>query len=186
MRPGLPCVTTHYSKHFFQWCVFVSAPQVSQSSGYFELQLVSVANDNGERANGECCDGPRNPQDRRCTRDECDTYFRACLKEYQTEVNPSGDCTYGSNTTRVLGGNTFSFLGGGGSGGGRLDEAGKIVIPFKFAWPVSDRARLPVKGRCLGIAQERAMGGVEAFSLGRGGGLQANLLSRGPPWASRI
>ncbi|XP_075893635.1 protein jagged-2b isoform X2 [Nelusetta ayraudi] len=100
--------------------------KVSQSSGYFELQLVSVVNENGERADGECCDGPRNPQDRRCTRDECDTYLRACLKEYQTEVAPRGDCNFGSGTTPVLGGNTLSFQGAKG---------GKIVIPFKFAWP---------------------------------------------------
>lgn len=114
--------------------------QVSQSSGYFELQLVSVVNDNGERADGECCDGPRNPLDRRCTRDECDTYVRACLKEYQADVAPRGDCSFGSGSTPVLGGNTFSFLGA--KSGGRADEAGRIVIPFKFAWPVS--APLPV------------------------------------------
>lgn len=115
-------------------------PQVSQSTGYFELQLISVENENGELADGECCDGPRNSQDLRCTRDECDTYFKVCLKEYQTEVVATSTCTFGSGSTHVLGGNTFSFHGAK-SGANRADETGRIVIPFQFAWPVSVTSR---------------------------------------------
>lgn len=106
---------------------------MSQSTGYFELQLITVENVNGELADGECCDGSRSSQDLRCTRDECDTYFRVCLKEYQMEVTTSGPCTFGAGSTQVLGGNMFSFR----SNGNKVDEAGRIWIPFKFAWPVS-------------------------------------------------
>uniref|UniRef100_A0A1A8HC73 Delta-like protein n=1 Tax=Nothobranchius korthausae TaxID=1143690 RepID=A0A1A8HC73_9TELE len=106
--------------------------EVSRSTGYFELQLISVENPNGELADGECCDGARSSQDLRCSRDECDTYFRVCLKEYQIEVNTGGTCTYGSESTHVLGGNMFSF-----KSATKNNEAGKVVIPFQFAWPRS-------------------------------------------------
>ncbi|XP_020495587.3 protein jagged-2b isoform X1 [Labrus bergylta] len=108
--------------------------EVSQSTGYFELQLISVENVNGELADGECCDGSRSSLDLRCTRDECDTYFKICLKEYQTEVNTNGACTFGSGSTHVLGGNMFSFKGANNNPN-KIDEAGKILIPFQFAWP---------------------------------------------------
>uniref|UniRef100_A0A1A8JSD7 Delta-like protein n=3 Tax=Nothobranchius kuhntae TaxID=321403 RepID=A0A1A8JSD7_NOTKU len=106
--------------------------EVSRSTGYFELQLISVENPNGELADGECCDGARSSQDLRCSRDECDTYFRVCLKEYQIEVNTGGACTYGSESTHVLGGNMFSF-----KSATKNNEPGKVVIPFQFAWPRS-------------------------------------------------
>ncbi|KAM7367654.1 hypothetical protein PAMP_013939 [Pampus punctatissimus] len=107
---------------------------VSQSTGYFELQLISVENVNGELADGECCDGSRSSEDLRCTRDECDTYFKVCLKEYQMEVTTSGPCTFGAGSTQVLGGNMFSFKGAKNNPN-KIDDAGKILIPFKFAWP---------------------------------------------------
>lgn len=109
---------------------------MSQSTGYFELQLISVENVNGELADGQCCDGSRGSQDLRCTRDECDTYFKICLKEYQMEVATTGTCTFGAGSTQVLGGNTFSFKGVKNNPN-KIDEAGKILIPFQFAWPVS-------------------------------------------------
>lgn len=119
--------------------------QVSQSTGSFELQLISMENRNGERADGECCDGARHPQDQRCTLDECDTYLRACLKEYQMEVTTGGPCTFGSGATQVLGGNSFSFKGTGN----KVEEAGRIVIPFQFAWPVSCKDDLSGGSRVL-------------------------------------
>uniref|UniRef100_H2UBB8 Delta-like protein n=1 Tax=Takifugu rubripes TaxID=31033 RepID=H2UBB8_TAKRU len=109
-------------------------PQVSRSTGYFELQMISVENVNGELADGECCDGSRDPEDLRCTRDQCDTYFKVCLKEYQIEVNHKGTCTFGEGSTHVLGGNTFS-LKGAKNNPNKVDEAGRISIPFQFAWP---------------------------------------------------
>uniref|UniRef100_A0A673CSW2 Delta-like protein n=1 Tax=Sphaeramia orbicularis TaxID=375764 RepID=A0A673CSW2_9TELE len=113
---------------------YLSFLLVSQSTGYFELQLISVENVNGELADGECCDGSRSSQDLRCTRDECDTYFKVCLKEYQMEVTTSGPCTFGAGATQVLGGNMFSFKGAKNNPN-KIDEAGKILIPFQFAWP---------------------------------------------------
>ncbi|KAG7461310.1 hypothetical protein MATL_G00208710 [Megalops atlanticus] len=114
--------------------LLTSWTKVSLSSGYFELQLITVLNVNGELSDGECCDGSRNALDLRCTRDECDTYFKACLKEYQTEVTTTGACTYGSGSTDVLGGNTFS-LKNTKDQSNKISDAGKIVIPFQFAWP---------------------------------------------------
>ncbi|KAG7508448.1 jagged-2-like isoform X2 [Solea senegalensis] len=108
--------------------------KVSQSTGYFELQLISVENVNGELADGECCDGTRSSQDLRCTRDECDTYFKVCLKEYQMEVTTSGACTFGAGSTQVLGGNMLSFKSAKNNAN-KMDEAGKILIHFQFAWP---------------------------------------------------
>lgn len=99
---------------------------------------MSVENVNGELWDGECCDGTRNSRDLRCTRDECDTYFKVCLKEYQSEVTTTGLCSFGSRSTGVLGGNIFSFKNAK-SNGNKISDVGKIVIPFQFAWLVSAR-----------------------------------------------
>uniref|UniRef100_A0A672FZI6 Delta-like protein n=1 Tax=Salarias fasciatus TaxID=181472 RepID=A0A672FZI6_SALFA len=112
-------------------------PQVSLSTGYFELQLLSVENPRGQLLNGDCCDAERSAADGDCGADECDTYFRVCLKEFQTEVTTTGPCTYGSETTKVIGGNTFHFKSGQKTGQNRNNDAGKIVIPFQFSWPRS-------------------------------------------------
>ncbi|XP_035380216.1 protein jagged-2b isoform X1 [Electrophorus electricus] len=110
--------------------------KVSRSSGYFELQLLTVENINGELYDGDCCDGARNSQDQRCTRDECDTYFKVCLKEYQTEITTAGQCSFGAGSTGVLGGNIFSFKSAKANPN-KVSDVGKIVIPFQFAWPRS-------------------------------------------------
>lgn len=110
---------------------------MSQSSGYFELQLIAVENINGELWDGDCCDGTRNSQDQRCVRDECDTYFKVCLKEYQSEVTTTGPCIFGSGSTDVLGGNIFSFKDARNPK--KITDAGRITIRFDFAWLVSAR-----------------------------------------------
>ncbi|KAL7888223.1 hypothetical protein AOLI_G00031970 [Acnodon oligacanthus] len=110
--------------------------KVGQSSGYFELQLMTVENVNGELWDGECCDGARSSQDQRCTRDECDTYFKVCLKEYQSEVTTTGQCNFGTGSTGVLGGNILSFKSAKNNPS-KISDAGKIIIPFQFAWPRS-------------------------------------------------
>uniref|UniRef100_A0A7N6A590 Delta-like protein n=1 Tax=Anabas testudineus TaxID=64144 RepID=A0A7N6A590_ANATE len=102
--------------------------QVSSASGHFELQILSMQNVNGQLQSGSCCDGPRDETDRRCTVDECDTYFRVCLKEYQLKVSSAGPCSFGTASTPVLGGNTFSLH--------KSDKA-RMVLPFSFAWPRS-------------------------------------------------
>uniref|UniRef100_A0A8C3AIP3 Delta-like protein n=1 Tax=Cyclopterus lumpus TaxID=8103 RepID=A0A8C3AIP3_CYCLU len=88
-------------------------------------------NVNGELLNGLCCDGARSAADRKCTRDECDTFFKVCLKEYQSRVSAAGPCSFGMGSTPVLGGNTFSF-----KSSVRNDKS-RIVLAFSFAWPRS-------------------------------------------------
>uniref|UniRef100_A0A671QS93 Delta-like protein n=1 Tax=Sinocyclocheilus anshuiensis TaxID=1608454 RepID=A0A671QS93_9TELE len=113
-------------------CLFFSSSvqQVSDASGHFELEIVSMQNANGELQIGSCCDGERSPADRKCTRDECDTYFKVCLKEYQSRVSAAGACSFGTGSTPVLGGNKFSTKG-------TRSEKSRIVLPFSFAWPRS-------------------------------------------------
>uniref|UniRef100_A0AAX7UHG0 Delta-like protein n=1 Tax=Astatotilapia calliptera TaxID=8154 RepID=A0AAX7UHG0_ASTCA len=105
--------------------------KVSEGSGQFELQILSMRNANGELLSGVCCDGARSGADRKCTRDECNTFFKVCLKEYQSRVSAAGPCSFGMGSTPVLGGNTFSF-----KSSVRNDKS-RIVLPFSFAWPRS-------------------------------------------------
>ncbi|KAF5905483.1 protein jagged-1b-like, partial [Clarias magur] len=96
--------------------------------GMFELQIRQWQNSLGILHSGQCCDlqasrGQRCPQS-----DQCDTFFKVCLKEYQTRVAPTGACTFGMGSTPVLGGNSQGMHHHGA-------EAGRIVIPFKYAWP---------------------------------------------------
>lgn len=95
------------------------------------MEILSMQNVNGELQNGNCCGGSRNPGDRKCTRDECDTYFKVCLKEYQSRVTAGGPCSFGSGSTPVIGGNTFNLKASRGN------DRNRIVLPFSFAWPVS-------------------------------------------------
>ncbi|XP_029688534.1 protein jagged-2-like isoform X3 [Takifugu rubripes] len=50
--------------------------EVSRSTGYFELQLVSVENPGGQLLSGDCCDAERSAAEGPCGADECDTYFK--------------------------------------------------------------------------------------------------------------
>uniref|UniRef100_W5NG98 Delta-like protein n=1 Tax=Lepisosteus oculatus TaxID=7918 RepID=W5NG98_LEPOC len=111
--------------------LFCLRAKVSLASGSFELQILSMQNVNGELQNGMCCDGTRNAADRKCMRDECDTYFKVCLKEYQSRVSAEGACSFGSGSTSVIGGNTFSLKNI------KRNEKSRIVLPFTFAWPRS-------------------------------------------------
>ncbi|KAL2096471.1 hypothetical protein ACEWY4_008619 [Coilia grayii] len=114
--------------------------QLVHAIGMFEVQIKQFQNPHGFLQNGECCDLPSNKGPRCPVSDPCDTFFRACLKEYQTRVVPTGTCTFGSGSTAVLGGNSHSLHhhkhdGGDGS-------SGRIIIPFEPAWPVSTSAPL--------------------------------------------
>lgn len=100
-------------------------------------------NVNGELLNGVCCDGARNTADRKCTRDECDTFFKVCLKEYQSRVSAAGPCSFGMGSTPVLGGNTFSF-----KSSVRNDKS-RIILPFSFAWPVSWTLQKHAHKKCV-------------------------------------
>uniref|UniRef100_A0A8D1CDW8 Delta-like protein n=1 Tax=Sus scrofa TaxID=9823 RepID=A0A8D1CDW8_PIG len=120
--------------------------QAARPMGYFELQLSALRNVNGELLSGACCDGDgRTTRAGGCGHDECDTYVRVCLKEYQAKVTPTGPCNYGHGATPVLGGNSF-YLPPAGAAGDRArararaggdQDPGLVVIPFQFAWPRS-------------------------------------------------
>ncbi|TMS07363.1 Protein jagged-1, partial [Larimichthys crocea] len=116
-------------------------PQVVCAVGMFELQIRHFQNSHGLLQTGDCCDLQASGGQRCSARDQCDTFFQACLKEYQARVAPTGACTFGSGSTGILGGNSLSLHhrghdgGGGGVGGGEDGTNGHIVIPFKYAWP---------------------------------------------------
>ncbi|XP_062408864.1 protein jagged-1b isoform X2 [Sardina pilchardus] len=103
--------------------------------GMFEVQIRQFQNPQGLLQSGECCDLPFNRGQRCPISDQCDTFFRACLKEYQARVAPTGSCTFGSGSTAVLGGNSHSLRHHTHDGG--EGNNGRIVIPFAFAWPKS-------------------------------------------------
>ncbi|XP_026143390.1 protein jagged-1b-like isoform X2 [Carassius auratus] len=110
-------------------------PQVVCAVGTFEVQLRQWVNPQGFLQNGQCCD-PQASGGQRCSSgDQCDTFFKACLKEYQARVAPTGTCTYGTGTTPVLGGNSHTLHHHGNEGSDSRN--GQIVIPFKYAWPKS-------------------------------------------------
>ncbi|XP_073466045.1 protein jagged-2 isoform X2 [Aquarana catesbeiana] len=111
--------------------------QASQSTGYFELQLNSLKNVNGELLSGECCDDLKSAHNQDCTKDECDTYLRVCLKEFQAKITPTGPCSYGSGLTSVLGGNIINMNSKFNQLGKNPGENGRIIIHFQFAWPRS-------------------------------------------------
>lgn len=110
------------------------------ASGTFELQVLGVQNYRGELLDGRCCGGvQRKPLDGsfgryrastgHCTH-SCNTYFRLCLKEYQSVVTSGGSCTFGSTTSPVLGRNLFTFP--------TDPDSGSIIrLPFDFRWTVS-------------------------------------------------
>uniref|UniRef100_A0A3P8UC67 Notch ligand N-terminal domain-containing protein n=1 Tax=Amphiprion percula TaxID=161767 RepID=A0A3P8UC67_AMPPE len=122
-------------------------PQAVTAVGMFELQIRHFQNPHGLLQNGDCCDLQTGGVQRCSARDQCDTFFQACLKEYQARVVPTGSCTFGSGSTGILGGNSQSLRhrghdAGRGGGGGEDGSNGHIVIPFIYAWPVSTVAVL--------------------------------------------
>ncbi|XP_047451181.1 protein jagged-1b isoform X2 [Mugil cephalus] len=130
--------------HLHRTVIFLVAltiqPQAVFAVGMFELQIHHFQNPHGLLQTGDCCDLQASGGQRCSARDQCDTYFHACLKEYQARVVATGACTFGSGTTGILGGNSHRGHDGGergGGGGGEDGTNGHIVIPFKYAWPKS-------------------------------------------------
>uniref|UniRef100_A0A3Q1G661 Notch ligand N-terminal domain-containing protein n=1 Tax=Acanthochromis polyacanthus TaxID=80966 RepID=A0A3Q1G661_9TELE len=119
-------------------------PQAVTAVGMFELQIRHFQNPHGLLQNGDCCDLQTGGVQHCSARDQCDTFFQACLKEYQARVVPTGSCTFGSGSTGILGGNSQSLRhrGHDGGAGGEDGSNGHIVIPFIYAWPVSTGAAL--------------------------------------------
>ncbi|GAB6021104.1 Jag1p [Chamberlinius hualienensis] len=109
------------------------------ASGYFELQVLGIQNNRGELSNGKCCGSGGEPRpfngggvdsdtrtNMRCP-NQCSTFFRVCLKEYQSHVTASGSCSFGNTSSAVLGGNSFTFSD--------PDKANaRLVLPFTFRW----------------------------------------------------
>ncbi|XP_072525671.1 protein jagged-1b isoform X3 [Salminus brasiliensis] len=115
--------------HAFLLCL---RTKVCGASGHFELEILSMQNARGELQSGSCCGGARSSgAERACAPDQCDTYFRVCLKEYQSRVSAAGPCSFGTGSTPVLGGNTFSTKGTAAT------DKSRIVLRFSFAWPRS-------------------------------------------------
>ncbi|XP_014858138.1 PREDICTED: protein jagged-1-like [Poecilia mexicana] len=149
MGPGSGGVKLRRARLHLQPAVILLAvltlqPRAVRAAGMFELQIRHFHNPQGLLQDGDCCDlqaGGAGGQ--RCSaRDQCDTFFHACLKEYQARVVPMGTCTFGSGTTGVLGGNSLSLRHrghepGGGGGGGEDGTNGHVSIHFKYAWPKS-------------------------------------------------
>lgn len=122
----------------------LSFSQAVCASGMFELQIRHFQNPHGLLQTGDCCDLQTSGGQRCSARDQCDTFFQACVKEYQARVIPTGACTFGSGSTGILGGNSQSLRHRGHNGGGEDGTNGHIVIPFKYAWPVSTGAVLVI------------------------------------------
>uniref|UniRef100_A0A3Q3JSI4 Notch ligand N-terminal domain-containing protein n=1 Tax=Monopterus albus TaxID=43700 RepID=A0A3Q3JSI4_MONAL len=119
--------------HFSLWT------QAVHAVGMFELQIRHFQNPHGLLQTGHCCDLQASGGQRCSSRDQCDTFFQACLKEYQARVVPTGACTFGSGSTGILGGNSQLLRHRGHNGGlerGEDGTNGHIVIPFIYAWPV--------------------------------------------------
>ena len=98
-------------------------------AGRFELQVLSVLSGNGQVQAGGAAPGGA------CA--ACAAFFRVCLKEFQVRASAGGPCTYGSAAAPALGGDRLD-----------LRDAGRVVVPFSFAWPVSRvRTSVPLQGR---------------------------------------
>ncbi|CAG2100575.1 unnamed protein product, partial [Medioppia subpectinata] len=116
-------------------------PKVS-GSGVFEFRLMSFINDLSRDAVGNCChssavqsgdnNGPNAGQ--QCS-EKCQTFFRVCLKHYQTNIDPSPPCTYGEVITPVF--NASTVYVSHQNAPTLVDDDHTIRFPFNFSWPVS-------------------------------------------------
>eukprot|EP00794_Sanderia_malayensis_P020295 gene20295-22282_t len=130
-------------------------------TGSFELQLVAIQNVAGELRNGSCCDGSHSIyfNSKRCL-NPCDTYFKICVKRYESSRTNSGACRFGTRTTSVLGGNSFN-----------IDIINKnsttsifhntttnpIVLPFTFSWMITYALIIDVMDKDDGDQSDREM-----------------------------
>lgn len=108
--------------------------QIVTGSGSFEIHLVSLLNIGAEKSDGNCCDGSRTIyKGQQVCSNECDTFFKVCLKHYTQGASSSGPCTFGEDTTAVLGGSSITFTNTSMPNGFR----NPISIRFTFSWMVS-------------------------------------------------
>lgn len=111
-------------------CLLLSSMVVVSATGSFELEVLGIQNSRGELSNGTCCTLRDVRLDNGTCAGECRTFFRLCLKEYQTEVSDTGPCTFGNVSTSVVGGNSFSMHA-------NPHHHVVLTLPFTFRWTVS-------------------------------------------------
>ncbi|XP_076306369.1 protein jagged-1-like isoform X2 [Tachypleus tridentatus] len=113
---------------FAIFCITLSIVQVLDASGSFELQVLGIQNPRGKLLNRACCGGEL-AKDESCSK-ECNTYFRLCLKQYQSQITAQGPCTFGSTSSSVVVGNSFSV---------HTEPEKEIILklPFEFRWTKS-------------------------------------------------
>lgn len=94
------------------------------------MKLQEFLNKKGVTGNSNCCAGGSAPPQgyQQC---ECKTFFRVCLKHYQTHVSPEPPCTYGGAVTPVLGSNSFQVPETNAE-----SFTNPIQFQFGFTWPV--------------------------------------------------
>ncbi|MPC87613.1 Protein jagged-1 [Portunus trituberculatus] len=111
------------------------------ASGRFELEVVEVQNPRSEVRSGKCCGGAERPSDDAPCPSQCRTVVALCLKEYQSvavegskaapRAQPDtssgrGGCTYGEDTSVVLGLSSFTLT--------QSPPTAHIQLPFTFSW----------------------------------------------------
>ncbi|XP_062865931.1 protein jagged-1a isoform X2 [Trichomycterus rosablanca] len=162
--PGLTAACLQLLVH----CVYI---QLCAASGHFELRVVPTRNANGEPQAAPCCGGTRSPSESdRCARSECHTYFRICLKEYQSRVTPGGSCSFGSGTTPVIAGNTAA------SKSLAENDKAHVVLPFSFAWPRS----YTLVVEALDFNNDSSGGGGSGQVIEKT--VQSGMINPGPQW----
>lgn len=118
--------------------------QLTAASGQFELQVVKVQNSDSELRSGQCCGGaPRPSEEESCPR-QCRTAVALCLKEWsvaaaEQQAGQEGGpvpvgCTYGYNSSKVLGPSSFTLA--------QSPPNGHLHLRFTFSWTVSTGSRL--------------------------------------------
>ncbi|KYB26560.1 Protein serrate-like Protein [Tribolium castaneum] len=151
-------MTHGYLLQFF--LLLLNLLQCAHGSGFFELQVLEMANPRGELSTGECCGGgARSPIMGRCST-PCNTFFRLCLKEYQSNVTSTGSCSFGNTSSVVLGRDSFTLAD---------PERGKLVLPFTFRWTRSftlilqavDHNNFTLPGRYIGLKNSFCSVGVK-------------------------
>ncbi|KAH3858871.1 hypothetical protein DPMN_101513, partial [Dreissena polymorpha] len=117
----------------FSWTLFILCFVLKSCtcSGYFEINVVGIENIRGEVSDGTCCASRDHSRiDGTCV-NACKTFFKVCLKEYQSPVRFTGSCTFGHYITEILGNSTFRFDGTSENYGS------SIKLPFQFSWTMA-------------------------------------------------
>lgn len=117
---------------------------MAAASGRFELEVVEVQNPRSEVRSGQCCGGAERSSSNAPCPAQCRTVVALCLKEYQSVAQEGGKvvprpqtettsgrggCTYGEDTSVVLGPSSFTLA--------QSPPTAHIQLPFTFSWTVS-------------------------------------------------